>query len=41
MVLDVTGEFDAATAVEHRDGGVYEGQVAAGWDIAGNANGGT
>ena len=34
------GEFDAATAVQRRDDGVYEGQVAPGWDIAGNANGG-
>lgn len=40
----MSGEFEAATSVRRRDGGdgsgVYVGDIAAGWDIGGNANGG-
>lgn len=36
----MTGEFARATAVERRADGVYDAQVAQGWDILGNANGG-
>ena len=33
-------EFVQATAVAPRGDGVYDAEIAAGWDIAGNANGG-
>lgn len=33
-------EFAAATAVRRRPDGIYEGEIAEGWDIGGNANGG-
>lgn len=36
----MSGEFEAATAVRRRDDGGYRGDIAAGWDIGGNANGG-
>ena len=44
----MSGEFEAATAVRRRDGGrgdgtgsgVYDAEIAPGWDIGGNANGG-
>ncbi len=36
----MTGEFERATAVERRGDGTYAAQVAPGWDILGNANGG-
>jgi len=36
----VTGEFAQATAVERRDDGAYAAEIAPGWDILGNANGG-
>jgi acyl-CoA thioesterase len=36
----VTGRFSAATTVRRSGEGVYAAEVATGWDIAGNANGG-
>lgn len=36
----MSGEFEAATRVELRGGGVYDAEIAPGWDIGGNANGG-
>lgn len=40
----MSGEFEAATAVRRRDvgdgSGVYDAEIASGWDIGGNANGG-
>ena len=40
----MSGEFESATAVRRRGGGagsaVYDAEIAAGWDIGGNANGG-
>lgn len=39
----MSGEFEAATAVRRRSdgaGGVYDAEIAPGWDIGGNANGG-
>jgi acyl-CoA thioesterase len=36
----VIDEFEAATEVRLRGGGMYDSHIAAGWDIAGNANGG-
>lgn len=34
------GEFEAAAAVRRTGEATYEGEIAPGWDIAGNANGG-
>ncbi|MDJ0768837.1 MAG: thioesterase family protein [Ilumatobacter sp.] len=34
------GEFERATRVRSRGGGLYDADIPAGWDIAGNANGG-
>ena len=39
-VADVASEFEAATAVEPVGDGRYAAQLADGWDIGGNANGG-
>ncbi len=36
----MAGEFEAATAVHRGSCGNYRGEIAAGWDIGGNANGG-
>lgn len=36
----MSGEFEAATRVVRRSGGLYDGEIAPGWDIGGNANGG-
>lgn len=40
----MSGEFEAATSVRRRDdgtgSGVYDADIAPGWDIGGNANGG-
>lgn len=38
--VDTDSEFERATSVIAVGDGRYEGRVAAGWDIAGNANGG-
>jgi acyl-coenzyme A thioesterase PaaI-like protein len=36
----VSTEFETATAVRRRSDGAYDAEIAAGWDIGGNANGG-
>jgi hypothetical protein len=36
----MSGEFEAATRVALRGDGIYDAEIAPGWDIGGNANGG-
>jgi acyl-coenzyme A thioesterase PaaI-like protein len=39
-LASVTSDFESATGVRRRSDSVYDGEIAEGWDIGGNANGG-